>query len=90
MNKISSVLDKFLVENWRDYPRWFSTHLAALCAALGGVVAANPELLLQLIFLLPDRGWLRWVVVGAVVVVIFVVPLLSRLWGQTEEVEDDT
>lgn len=76
--------DRHFVANWRTSWRWFSVQTAAVSAAVGGAIAASPELLLQLVMFLPEEGWLRWALVASVVIVMFIVPTIARLWDQEE------
>lgn len=77
-------LDNHLVKGWRGSWQWFSIQTAAVAAAVGGVVTASPELLLQLVMFLPEGGWLRTVLIAAVVLTMFVVPAIARLWDQED------
>lgn len=80
-------LDAHLVPEWRQSWRMFSVQTAAVASAIGGTITASPDLLLALVQFLPDNHWLRFALIAAVVVTIFIVPTLARLWNQ--EASDD-
>ncbi|UPT53064.1 hypothetical protein [Synechococcus phage Yong-M3-232] len=77
-------LDTHFVPEWRDSWRWASVQTAAVASAVGGTIAASPDLLLSLTAFLPD-GPLRWGIVATVVLVMFVVPTVARLWRQGDD-----
>lgn len=67
-----------LIEGWRRAWRLASVQLAAVVAVLAGIITANPALALGLIGFLPS-GPLRVLVAIGVSIVVFVVPVLSRI-----------
>lgn len=71
-----------LVPEAGEWWRLGSVQLAAGVAAVGGAVVANPDVLLALVAFLPATGPWRAGVVALVVVTLFVVPTLTRLWRQ--------
>lgn len=77
-----------LVENWRQSWRWASVQLAALVALLAGVMTANPGLLLGLIQFLPT-GATRTIAAIGVSIVVFVIPVISRLIEQNGKTCDE-
>lgn len=84
-----NILDKYLVADWRQSWRWTSVQIAAVASAVGGVVTSSPDVLLALIQFLPAGGWVRTAMIALVVVTIFVVPTVARLWDQGED-HDET
>lgn len=70
-----------LIPEAGEWHKMASIQLAAAGAAIGGAITANPEVLLALVTFMPV-GPLRWLLVGAVAVTLFVVPTLTRLWNQ--------
>lgn len=84
------MLDKLktrLVPEAQEWWRLGSVQLAAGVAAVSGAVSANPEVLLSLVALMPGSGWPRMALVALVVITVFIVPTLTRLWKQ--EADDD-
>lgn len=79
-----------LVPEAGEWWRMGSVQLAAGVAAIGGAVTANPDVLLSLVAFLPAAGPWRPLLVALVVITLFVVPTLTRLWqqGRTDPVTD--
>lgn len=79
-------LDKHLVPDWRQSWRWASLQGAATRSTIAvlGVLQASPDLLLQLIPFLPS-GTVRVALVALVILVVFVWPVVERLWNQGED-----
>ncbi len=75
-------LDKHLISEWRQAWRFSSVQMAAMASAITGTIAASPDLLLSMIAFLPSEHSLRHVIIGAVVLVVFILPTLARLWDQ--------
>ena len=75
-------LKERLVPEASEWWRLGSVQLAAGAAAIGGAVTANPDVLLALVAFLPATGPWRAAIVALVVVTLFVVPTLTRLWKQ--------
>lgn len=83
-------LKSHLVDDASEWWRLSSVQLAAGFAAIGGAITANPEVLLALAGLLPVGGIAQILVVAAVVVTMFIIPTLTRLWNQNCEDEETT
>lgn len=83
-DKDKNWFDRHFIDNWRDSWQFGSVQLAALASATGGVIAASPDLLLSLVHFLPEGGWLRPAIISLVVIVMFVVPWVLRVWRQEE------
>lgn len=75
-------LKRRLVPEAGEWYRMASVQLAAGAAAVGGAVTANPDVLLALVAFLPASGPWRIAIVALVVITLFVVPTLTRLWDQ--------
>lgn len=86
-DKQGNWFDRHFVDNWRTSWQFTSVQLGAVVAATGGVIASSPDLLLALVHFLPETGWLRPALIALVVIVMFVVPWLVRVWKQ-EETDD--
>jgi hypothetical protein len=61
--------------------RLWSVRLAAVAGAVSAALTAEPAILLGLINMLP-HGPLRWVVAGAVGILVFALPTVARLKAQ--------
>ena len=83
IRKFVDWLDGHLIPQWREGWRFFSVQLAAIAAAVMGSIAAAPDMLLSLVAFLPHGGWLQIALIAAVVIVVFVVPTVGRLWDQS-------
>lgn len=70
-----------LIENARQAWKMWSVKLAAVTALLATILAGNQSIALGLIYFLPD-GPLRILVAIAIGVIVFVVPVLTRLISQ--------
>lgn len=70
-----------LIDEARHAWRMASVQLAAAAAILAGVLTANPSLALGLIAFIPP-GPVRYLIAGAVGLVVFALPTLARLWKQ--------
>jgi hypothetical protein len=75
-------LDRHLITGWRESWRFSSVQMAAVASAITGTIAASPDLLLSMISFLPSNHWLRLVIIAAVVLVVFILPTVARLWDQ--------
>lgn len=75
------TLKKWL-EEIREWSRYASIRLAALVAACSGAFTANPELLVGLIGVIPVDPWLRILFSIFVAVVVFLIPVITRIWPQ--------
>ena len=85
---MTNWLDRHLVPDWRESWRFASVQNAAVASAVGGVVTASPDILLALVSFLPDGHWARIAIIAAVVITLFIVPTIARLWNQ-EAGDDD-
>lgn len=72
-----------------EWWRLSSVQLAAGVAAIGGAVTANPDVLIALAMLLPVGGLAQILIVALVVVTLFVIPTLTRLWSQERDETTD-
>jgi len=77
-----------LVPEAGEWWRLSEIQLAGAFAAIGGSIAAHPDILLSLTAFLPSEGPWRVLVIGAVVLVLFIVPTLARLWDQAAPQEE--
>lgn len=82
-------LDKHLVADWRESPHWASMwgNAARTGLAVLAVVETSPDLLLQLVPFLPS-GWVQVSVVVLVIIVMFILPTIERLWNQGKRDEE--
>ena len=81
-DRFTTWLDDRLIAQWRQSWKFTSTHLAAVFAAISAVLMANPSTYLALVGLLPSDGIVRVAVITGLVIFLFVVPVLVRLWNQ--------
>lgn len=84
-----SWIKEHLAPEASEWWRLSSIQLAAGVAAIGGAITANPEVLLALAGLLPVGGLAQILVVALVIITLFVVPTLTRLWNQDCETKPD-
>lgn len=84
-DKKESWFDRHFVSNWRSSWQLTSVQFAAFASATSGVIAASPDLLLSLVHFLPEGGWLRPAIIAMVVIVMFVVPWVLRVWKQEDK-----
>lgn len=76
---------------WAECREWWKLHsvkLAALASAISGVLTANPDILIGLLAIIPADHILRLVFSLGVAGVVFLLPLLARLWPQPKLHED--
>lgn len=83
LERTQAWLDTNLVSDWRESPKWASIwgNAARTGLAVLATVQASPDLLLELVPFLPP-GWVQVSVVVAVILVMFVLPTVERLWNQ--------
>lgn len=67
--------------NLRSAWKLWSVKLAGLVAIVAGLLAANPDIAIGLIYFLPDGPW-RVVIAIAVSVIVFVIPTITRMVKQ--------
>lgn len=72
---------KKLTETCAHWYRLASVWLAGVVAIIAGILTANPNLLLGLIGYLPE-GNARYIASAVVTLLVFVVPVIVRLWPQ--------
>lgn len=76
-----------LVDDWRDWHKWWSVRFAAVWAILMGILAAAPNELPALINGIPDP-WRTWIP-APVAIFCFALPTLLRLWSQQKKAPGD-
>lgn len=75
--KQGSWLDNHLVPGWRDGWRWWSNQALFAAGVFGSMVAASPDLLIQLSAMLGGASHVQALVISAVILI-----LVLRMWNQ--------
>ena len=77
---------KFLIENWKESWKWFSVQLAALGAAISGLLIAFPDAVLQALALLPKNLLAELDEYKATIaLVLFISAIVARLIKQKKD-----
>lgn len=77
---------KFLIENWKESWKWFSVQLAALGAAISGLLIVFPDAVLQALALLPKNLLAELDKYKATIaLVLFISAILARLINQKKD-----
>ena len=85
LDRITNWFDQNLVSRWREAWNLASIRLAAIFAAISGVILSDPTAIVAVAGLLPHGGITRYVAIGFIMFGIFVVPVLIRLWKQDDK-----
>lgn len=80
---------KDIIADAKAWWKLVSVKVAALFATFSAVFTANPELLVGLIGVIPVDPLLRLFFAGAVGAVVFLIPVLARMWPQNIEDKSD-